>query len=147
MPKPEDEQDGRCPLLELSAELRNRIYEMALVSGEEVVVTRQSFAEPALIKSCHQIRDETLQVYYEQHNFALDAPSFDSTVAVRWTAKAQKMAMRKGIWNLRTLITYNWPANWRNVMLWLRRYHCGETLYAFNIIGVHNPNQEQKIWT
>ena len=57
-------------LLSLPAELRNNIYWFALVSSTPVVAStgrRQSCA--ALLRTCHQIRDEATQIFYTNNTF------------------------------------------------------------------------------
>ena len=70
-----------CPLLELPAELRNRIWEQVIVKegpislapasdladGEEL----ETGAQPALSRVCRQIREETLPMFYAHNIFRL----------------------------------------------------------------------------
>lgn len=88
MPDEIERPPPRCFLLELPAELRNRIYEAALVhntifilhpSGKPVddiedgdlglptALFRPS--EPSLTRTSHQVRDETLPIYYGQNTY------------------------------------------------------------------------------
>lgn len=69
-------QDGHCPLLALPAELRNRIYEFAIVESTPIdMVMRKrtgSDAQPGLTRTCRQIRQETLQMFFQDNVFRFD---------------------------------------------------------------------------
>lgn len=61
--------------LDLSAELRNSIYGMALLDDaffnnpSAFTSRRYKISEPTLLRVCKQIRDETLQVFYGANTF------------------------------------------------------------------------------
>ncbi|KAK5125769.1 hypothetical protein LTR85_012045 [Meristemomyces frigidus] len=58
-------------LMSLPAELRNRIYELAM-SGEALCrVGTRAWAEPALLRTSTQVRSEALPVYYGNNLFSL----------------------------------------------------------------------------
>ncbi|KAK4902799.1 hypothetical protein LTR27_000738 [Elasticomyces elasticus] len=59
--------DKRCLLLRLSAELRNGIYELVLLSEDSIDMRTES--QPGLAKTCRQIRKECIQIYYGQSKF------------------------------------------------------------------------------
>lgn len=70
----------KCRLLELPAELRIRIYELALSSVEVLDILeddedeyegRSIATQPALTRTNHQIRVECLPVFYEVNSFRL----------------------------------------------------------------------------
>ena len=66
-------------LLMLPAELRNRIYEMVLLRPEVINLVyldprrlkhlEHEVAQPSLTRTCHQIREETLPIFYGQNVF------------------------------------------------------------------------------
>ena len=73
------------PFLQLSAELRNRIYELALVHPQTKYVpcrcpwseigidsTEAPVCQPPLTRLCRQIRNESLPVYYGNNVFIVD---------------------------------------------------------------------------
>lgn len=128
--------EGHCALLELPAELRVHIYELVLVFELPVNVTRQVFKEPPLLTACHQIRSETVQIYYESNKFILDAPSFDSTVLAKWYKKGGTLVERCRISNVVSIVDIGGLVNWNNLMVWLRRFHCGETNATLDVIDV-----------
>ncbi|KAK5701152.1 hypothetical protein LTR17_022840 [Elasticomyces elasticus] len=51
----------------MSAELRNSIYELVLRSVESIDMRTES--QPGLAKTCRQIREECIQIYYGQSKF------------------------------------------------------------------------------
>lgn len=85
------DQDTRCHLLSLPAELRNRIYEFALIRGDPIDMatwalppqgefyrkycrygdwSMECFAsEPCLPFSCKQVRSEGLPIYFGSNTF------------------------------------------------------------------------------
>ena len=68
-----------CALLSLPAELRNRIYELALITPTPITCWTRKFlagerpkhAETGLIRTCQQIRNEGLKIYYHDNIFEL----------------------------------------------------------------------------
>lgn len=125
--------DTHCALLELAAELRNRIYELVLVSEVPINVTRQLFKEPPLLTACHQVRNETLQIYYDRNIFSLDARCFDSTVTMKWCKKANHLVKTTKVSRLVCRISCGRSVNWSNLMIWLRRFHSDDTTLALDL--------------
>ncbi|KAK3631758.1 hypothetical protein LTR56_016714 [Elasticomyces elasticus] len=65
-----------CPLMRLPAELRDYIYELAVVELEAITTSSHSYREvgpapPALARTCRQLFTEVLQVYYKQNHFQI----------------------------------------------------------------------------
>ena len=63
-------------LLLLPAEIRNRIYELVLVTRSPVTIRATKYhrasikhVEPGLLLSCRQIRNECLKIHYERNTF------------------------------------------------------------------------------
>ncbi|KAK5739298.1 hypothetical protein LTR17_005404 [Elasticomyces elasticus] len=56
-----------CLLLKLSAELRNGIYELVLPTEDFIDIRMES--QPAIARTCRQIREECIQIYYGRSNF------------------------------------------------------------------------------
>jgi len=72
------------PLLRLPPELRNRIYDLTLISEDNVLIARHvhilryrhmkqsdpdHWGPPSLLGACRQIRAEALKIYYRQNTF------------------------------------------------------------------------------
>ena len=83
-----------CRLLELPAELRNRIYREVLITGGCIDVTRESISQPPLLRACRQIRAEAKSIYYlENRTFYIDVPNFDPAIVLKFHEQAS------GYWN------------------------------------------------
>lgn len=67
--------DPECKLLGWPAELRNRIYTLALVNDDTFDITERHRAnvdrlEPGLLATCREVRDEALSIFYGSNTFA-----------------------------------------------------------------------------
>ncbi|EME86451.1 uncharacterized protein MYCFIDRAFT_172201 [Pseudocercospora fijiensis CIRAD86] len=71
-------------LLKLAPELRNRIYEHALIADSEVVKMRSHTKPPGLLATCRQIRSEAQAMYYNQNHFRFKVFDCDQTLEIRW---------------------------------------------------------------
>ncbi|KAK4963253.1 hypothetical protein LTR10_000881 [Elasticomyces elasticus] len=67
-----------CPLMRLPPELRDSIYELAVVEKYTLTIStilydcnHQESHQPALAKTCRQLRNEVLAVYFRSNNFAI----------------------------------------------------------------------------
>ncbi|KAK5699091.1 hypothetical protein LTR97_006740 [Elasticomyces elasticus] len=67
-----------CALLRLPVELRDQIIEFTIVDSHTITVATNYFypkdlgsAPPALSRTCHQLLDEVLAIYYKHNTFAL----------------------------------------------------------------------------
>ncbi|GIZ42236.1 hypothetical protein CKM354_000551200 [Cercospora kikuchii] len=65
--------EEKSPLLRLSPELRNLIYEFALTepTSQEACIL---LPQPALTRTCNRIRQESLLLYYTLNDFHLSIP-------------------------------------------------------------------------
>lgn len=87
------------PLLALPAEIRNSIYEYALVLPDTMLwwdnnVLDDTFEPPGLLLTCKQIREETIQIYYTQNQFWLLLNDFVPDRAIAWLTTATKYVDR-----------------------------------------------------
>ncbi|KAK4565851.1 hypothetical protein LTR86_003700 [Recurvomyces mirabilis] len=76
------------PFLRLPAELRNEIYEcifcwqewQVVGSPYEAAVAEACLAtQPGITRTCKQIRQETLELYYARNHFCIQLPEADRT--------------------------------------------------------------------
>lgn len=135
-PDPSQPVGDRCFLFEISAELRNRIYKYTLIASDEddpIVITRDTFEQPGLLRSCHQIRGEASKIYYQRNSFDFDIGDWNPTI-VRAFCQQDKASWWDNYDN-----TYKWDtgfsvhtdrAPWRNVLKWLEWYHKDEMFTA-----------------
>ena len=66
--------------LHVPGELRNQIYRMVLLFEVKIKVSKGNFSEPALLSTCHQIRKETMKIYYIENRWEIDCPDWDYSV-------------------------------------------------------------------
>lgn len=132
----------RCRLLELPAELRVRIYEDALLQEDRVEITKRSFAQPGLLRTCRQIRHEASTIHYNKNKFSVWALGFDSGVLKRFCTQAA------GFWDNYDLermdvVLHNHRVqpSWGNVLKWMKAYHADEVMML--VCGPHVGGHER----
>lgn len=82
-------------LLALPAELRNSIYELAMLSGkDEQVKITADFKRPGLLSACSQLRSETLGIWYHNHEFLVEVKDCDASVLNAWTGHCCDLGFR-----------------------------------------------------
>ena len=57
------------PLLKLPAELRNRVYDFVLIKEGRLPLLEIDTPQPALSRTSHQLRQETLPIFYSENTF------------------------------------------------------------------------------
>ncbi|KAK4955216.1 hypothetical protein LTR10_007411 [Elasticomyces elasticus] len=83
-------------LLNLPPELRNRIWEEALVSKKgstSIAINKHTWAQPLLLRTCKQIRKEAGPMYYSLNTFAIVHTDLDFRVHIRFCKSAAKFAV------------------------------------------------------
>lgn len=125
--------EGRCHLLEVPPALRNRIYKSAVLrnGGEPELITKENFAQPALLRTCHQIRLEAGPVFYLINNFMFRLPKFDTSLWRAHRTQAVKMLQAAGVTEVdETLDNKYWRTlfasdalHWKNVVKYLEWVH------------------------
>ena len=95
------EQEEQLPANPLSSfsslppELRNQIYKLVLVSGHRITLFRpHSLVQPALTKTCRQIRRESLGIYYSRNSFYGRIIDYDPTMYIKWRKVASPLCSR-----------------------------------------------------
>ena len=109
-------------LLLLPPEMRNRIYGFALIEAVYIIIGPQGPlpAEPALLRTCSQIRKEASGIYYRANYFKFDIMNNDASVYIQWCRRSPQH--RRACVDHECYFTTNWP----NLMIWLKAYHDGE---------------------
>jgi hypothetical protein len=87
-------QSADSPFLVLSPELRNKMYEYALVVPEKPVQLPASAQRPGLPQSCRQIRHEASGIYYTHNQFHLAPDRVAQAVSARLAPKVIKWFRR-----------------------------------------------------
>lgn len=57
-------------LLGIPGELRNQIYRLILVQDDPIKLTPTDHEQPALLRTCKQIRDEATSIFIEENQFS-----------------------------------------------------------------------------
>lgn len=114
-------------LLSLPAELRNCVYRYVLVAGSRLIVdTPEAVRQPALLRTCSQIRKEALNLYYADNSFEIVMHDCDSDIL---HAFCKASLTRESI---KATITDTGRINWANLLVWLQRIHAGS---AASVLG------------
>lgn len=129
--------EGRCHLLEVPLAVRDRIYESALLlnEGEPELITKENFAQPALLCTCRRIRFEASPVFYIINNFMFRLPNFDISMWRAHRTQALKALEVAGSDNVDEILDYNYSRtllagdalHWYNVLEYLEWFHEEET--------------------
>jgi hypothetical protein len=112
------------PLLELPGELRNRIYQLCLVSNP-IIINSTTFPEPSLLKTCKQVRKEASTIFYGENQFQAWTRDFDFSPAMVMLGKTPSFK-DIGRMPLQLRILIRGRPNWCNLEVWLRRRHTTE---------------------
>lgn len=109
----------RCALLELPAELRNKIYEYALVEQWCIEIDRQNHLQPGLLRTCHQIRAEAIEMFYSENQFQLRV----------YFPPEVRPQVRHWLWTKpgrdEHLVICRGYILWRTLLTWLKPIHQG----------------------
>lgn len=104
----------------LPAELRNRIYDLALIHPEEVKVTKR-FKEPSILQSHPQIRHEARKLYYRNNTFRAPIQNCDATLLVAFNKLIRQFADETGSVRLRMKLTGR--KDWAGIVKWCEQIH------------------------
>ena len=80
-------------LLALPAELRNRIYEYALLQDGGIRVMPR-LSQPSLLLTSRQICQESLQIWYNRNDFEVPVRDCDASLLTKWGRHAKDKAPR-----------------------------------------------------
>lgn len=107
------------PLLSLPAELRTKIYRLAIIEPNEIQIRAidRPPIEPRLLCFCRQVRDEVSEIYYHENQFRFHFEHLDASKYFEWCRKSVvrasvdvKFANTKGM---------AWPC----LKTWLKAYY------------------------
>ncbi|OQO02883.1 hypothetical protein B0A48_11166 [Cryoendolithus antarcticus] len=124
---------ARSPLFKLSGEIRNIIWRFALLREEPIVFHTGGIEEEPLLLTCRAIRKETASIFYRENSLMCKGGSFDSTSLLVFDRKMISLGYELVMPNLTLGITHG--TSWPNLILWLQRYHAGETAASPNYAG------------
>ncbi|KAK4623594.1 hypothetical protein CLAFUW4_05285 [Fulvia fulva] len=122
-----NERDRRSKpthLLGLPGELRNKIYSLALVSESDITVTATGPSQPPLIRTCHQIREEALSVYYTDNSFTLRVQDHNGVALEHFSLlRRQYFDGTRGDRLSKTTVQRVGKRSWKNLLAWLEAAH------------------------
>ncbi|KAK3641141.1 hypothetical protein LTR56_006863 [Elasticomyces elasticus] len=103
-----------CRLLELSAELRNIIYEFVLLQKDDIVVT-PTLRSPALLQVSRQIRQETLAMWYESNTFEIAVNDCKTDLLRAWDRTHHALGVKSP-----SVLDITGIPNWGNLTRWCK---------------------------
>lgn len=128
-------------LLTLPPEIRNQIYQLVLVSEEniEISAARQISIpeEPGLLRTCCQIRNEARPMYFLQNSFTFSVHNWDATLLLKW---AQVSPLHRATRILYTANLVSHKESWENLMVWLETCAEGRCHWWPAITVSQHPN-------
>lgn len=140
-------------ILELPAELRNRIYRDCLVEERPIKLFERSSeprrhgVAPALLRTCSQIRSEAIEIYYLENRFEAVVEDCDVGEIEVWidsciSPLGEDVAMKLRL-VLYALVPNNRP--WTNLMSWCRAIYDGVFyLVRFELEFCYDVNQAEE---
>lgn len=87
-------------LLDLPPELRNQIYRHVLHEPNKIVIPTHGPipTEPGLVRTCREIRAESLLIYYQENKFEFEVRSFDISTYLHWCMQSKIRRRRVRVW-------------------------------------------------
>jgi hypothetical protein len=111
-----------CPLLSLPAELRNAIYEYALVEKNDVEIN-SDLKIPGLLQTSRQIRHESAKIWMLQNNFVACIYDCDATFLKRFYSVGGMLGDTRRDFSLGLVL--HGERSWTNLMDWCEALHKG----------------------
>lgn len=121
----------KAHLLTLPGEVRARIIR-EIVVNEETSITVSGHAqaasrEPHLTNVCHDLREQTLPVYYQENDFVVQIINYDVQAVLPWLKRYESFQCtpsggRQGNIIIRT----DGVPHWQHLQQWLKLAHVGE---------------------
>jgi hypothetical protein len=136
---------GFSLLLDLPPELRIKIYEYAVWTDGECMVTKTGgVPEPPLLMTSKAIRKEAMDVYYSINTMRFMVLSFDHAAESLVFHKLQILEARYGVKADVFGAAFSGPPNWTNLKAWLHSLQ-GSTKRYVNFKAGANEKMEFKM--
>ena len=131
--EPSTSANGSCRLLSLPGELRNRIYRFAIVGTRtiEIDIARWSTHQPELLKTCKQVRQEALRLFYMENKISTNIHDWNPILKYHF----QQLMIAHDIRPLHLHHYFSGGPNWKNLMDWLRGVHEGRIGAISDAVG------------
>ncbi|KAK4548845.1 hypothetical protein LTR36_008618 [Oleoguttula mirabilis] len=118
-PAPSASHGPEPTLLGMPPELRNQIYECTLPSDDGGYIKRDNFSQPGLLRTNHQIRSETITMWYARNRFRIDVTDLDPSVLMAFHRHAKNYhGPMRGVGFVVGL-----SPDWTNLLRWLKWHH------------------------
>lgn len=114
------------PLLLLPPELRNKIYREVLVKDDFITASTQ-LQQPSLLRTNHQIRTGTLQIYYAEIHFRWHVHDLNAGTYIQWASSSKHRRTTSISFEL------HGDRNWKNLL------HGLEASYTRRACGLVMP--------
>ena len=113
--------DGKTrTLLGLPAELRNQVYRLALCETGKIAISQNNFQQPALLRTCRQIREEASSIYSGENQITVLVHNLNASVALSWCQHSGRYASE---WCKKIAVNlghFSSTRNWGNLMRWVK---------------------------
>ena len=118
---------SKCHLFELSPELRNTIYRLALVSNNTIEVGAADAPpmDPPLLMTCRQIRREARGIYYQENAMNFTTLDYDVRKIVTWLDRSPAHHDLYANARLTLSVTNQYTICWYNLHNWTYMYRKG----------------------
>ena len=109
--------DFNVHFLSLPPEVRNIIYRFAVVEDEPIVLHQQSPPpqQPGLLQISRHIRQETIEIYYQENLFQWRLHNYNADRYIRWCESSRERCLANDEMYLTTVE----GSKWENVLQWL----------------------------
>jgi hypothetical protein len=109
------------PFMDLPGELKNRIYFYALVRKDNVEISAANWDthQPALLKTCKQIRREALSIFYNENRVSANIEDWNPEVK---NACHDLWAHHKLKWSAQFSHYFTGKPHWQNLIAWLEAF-------------------------
>ncbi|KAI5367469.1 hypothetical protein Slin14017_G025050 [Septoria linicola] len=118
------ESRSKCHLLNLPAELRNAIWELALTESEDdpskMLLVTPSLREPGLLLTNKQIRNETHKMWFSVNFFNIHTRDCNSTLQRQFFAWVPRQV------EANVTLSLGGGCNWANLMEWCKHVFEGK---------------------
>ncbi|KAF2167340.1 hypothetical protein M409DRAFT_53947 [Zasmidium cellare ATCC 36951] len=117
--------NARAHLLGFPAEIRNRIYEYALIEHNNINVPPTGMAQPGVLRACRSIRSEATKLYYANNKFNLAIQDYNGAAYVGFYKTIQLYDSSDTLASNIEMVFSGGP-NWQNLLRWFEAAHARE---------------------
>ena len=139
--RPPTPSSTSSPFMDLPGELKNRIYFYSLARPDNIEITAANWNthQPALLKTCKQIRHEALPIFYNDNSISANiddwSPAVKNACHVLWE--------RYGLSTARFSHYFTGKPDWGNLLQWLHAFFLG-TMKGISDVVNKNRALERK---